>query len=242
MLQERMAGLVQQINKEIEEIENIEADHFPPLVTEEEAALLKKVYSEPLLRQLSKGMDNANVSGAWIQTYSCKKFNPLIPDPTLICIEDIAHSLSMQCRFAGHCKEFYSIAQHCVLVSYLSDTKDALHGLLHDASETYLIDVPTPLKHSGKFKEYLSVEKSLQDIIYKKFSLYPSEPKSVAKADKVMLATEARDLMSPVHPEWVNKEKPVPFKIQPLSPRDAENLFMDRFIEITVTHKEYYLK
>ena len=51
---------------------------------------------------------NQTTSKAWIQTYTRKAFDVLNPDPELICIEDIAHALSNQCRFTGHTREFYS--------------------------------------------------------------------------------------------------------------------------------------
>jgi hypothetical protein len=174
---------------------------------------------------------NENV---WVQTFSGLKFNPFNPDDASINIIDIAHALSMQCRFTGHCKKFYSIAEHSVYVSYLCDNKDALYGLMHDASEAYMSDISSPLKRSPDFKFYIDFEKKLQRKIYNKFGLYEDEPESVKKADLVMLATEARDLMSPLHPEWVNLEKPFLFTIDPLPPEKAKELFLKRFEQIYV--------
>src|ERR1017187_10636100 len=77
-----------------------------------------------------------------ITTFSGIHFWPLLPNPADIRIEDIAHALSNQCRFAGHAREFYSVAEHSVRVSQLCPPEDALWGLLHDASEAYLTDVP----------------------------------------------------------------------------------------------------
>ena len=82
----------------------------------------------------------------WVQTVTGKAFYPLKPDPSLISIEDIAWALSMQCRFAGHVLHFYSVAEHCVYISNSVPMEDALWGLLHDATEAYLTDVPRPLK------------------------------------------------------------------------------------------------
>lgn len=169
----------------------------------------------------------------WIQTYSGRKFNPLRPYPDAIVIQDIAHSLSMQCRFSGHVKKFYSVAQHCVLVSYICDSADALWGLLHDASEAYLVDIPAPLKHSGKFEAYREAEKVMMSAICQRFGLSQTEPNSVKKADKVLLATEARDLMGPLHPEWRQPEDPLPFLVDPLPQQEAKNMFMKRFFRLT---------
>jgi len=168
----------------------------------------------------------------WIQTFTGRRFDPIDPVEGAIVIGDIAHSLSNQCRFTGHVKKFYSVAQHCVLVSYICDEKDALHGLLHDASEAYLVDVPRPLKRSGKFDAYLEMENHLQTMIYRRFDLEVEEPAGVKRADTILLATEARDLMAPLHKDWAQPIAPLPFKIVPLSPEEAKDLFIKRFHEL----------
>ncbi len=169
----------------------------------------------------------------WIETYSGARFTPMAPKAGAICIQDIAHSLSMQCRFGGHSKNFYSVAQHSVLVSYLCDSKDALHGLLHDASEAYLVDVPRPIKRSGKIKEYVTLEKKLQETINFRFALTPAEPESVKMADYKLLVTEARDLLKRHRGDWSETVKPFPFTITPLPPNEAKRQFLDRFYELT---------
>jgi uncharacterized protein len=221
---------------------------FPPLVTDEEERTITQFYAaNPQLKSDPDSVDESilkmnpyesgtyrfNSEDAWIQTYSGRRFTPTNPNPDAIVIQDIAHSLSMQCRFSGHTKKFYSVAQHCVLVSHLCNFEDALWGLLHDASEAYLVDIPRPLKHSGQFDAYLNFEKVMQEAICKRFSLPMEEPVSVKRADKIMLATEARDLMSPLRADWTQPIDPVPFKIETLGPQDAKNLFMKRFFELT---------
>lgn len=177
---------------------------------------------------------------AWIQTRSGRKFFPLKPTKNDIVIEDIAHALSQICRFTGHCKKFYSVAQHSVLVSYICDHKDALYGLIHDASEFALCDLPSPLKKSGHFENYKKIELTLQTMIYEKFNLNPIEPTSVKVADIKLLATEARDLMSPLNIDWAELCDPLPFKIEPLNPQEAKDLFMKRFFELTNAESEAY--
>lgn len=169
---------------------------------------------------------------SWIQTYTGKKFYPLDPREEDICIEDIAHALSMQCRYSGHILKFYSVAEHSVYVSYLCNFEDNLHGLLHDASEAYLVDIPRPLKRSGKFEEYKIAEKKLQKMIYKKFLGNEDEPESIHKADMIMLATEATQLFKNLHPEWKQPAKPSPFLVKCLNPQKAEQLFLNRFYEL----------
>lgn len=172
------------------------------------------------------------IKHGWIQLYSGKKFYPLDPQEQDITIKDIAHSLANMCRFTGHCKKFYSVAQHCVLVSHLVDTEFALAALLHDASEAYLVDVPKPLKRLPIFEGYRELEHQLQDIIFKKFGWHGGEHSSIKIVDVKMLATEARDLMSPLHPEWKQPAEPYPFVIEALEPQEAEQLYLNRFREL----------
>lgn len=174
---------------------------------------------------------------AWIQTYSGKRINLLDPKVEDICIEDIAQALSMQCRFSGHCKEFYSVAQHSLFVSKMCEPQDALHGLLHDASEAYLVDIPKPLKYSGKFNVYLKFEKKMMKVIYKKFNLSKKEPESVTEADRVMLMTEARDLATKFNPIDWGKVPPAGFTIKAVNPADAKTLFLNRYNELTRENK-----
>jgi len=68
---------------------------------------------------------------SWIATASGRKMFPLDPRAEDIAIEDIAKALSQLCRFTGHCRSFYSVAEHCLRVSHACDPADALWGLLH---------------------------------------------------------------------------------------------------------------
>lgn len=223
--------------------ESFGGDDFPPIVTPEIQQSLDELYANhPHLKQevrpaksdsvFETGEYIFNPEDAWIQTYSGRRFTPTNPNPDAVVIQDIAHSLSMQCRFSGHTKKFYSVAQHSVLVSYTCNHEDALWGLLHDASEAYLVDVPRPLKRSGKFNAYLEFEQKVQAAICKRFGLTLNEPPSVKRADMLLLATEARDLMSPLRSDWVQPIDPLPFKIDSLSPQEAKDLFMRRFFEL----------
>lgn len=169
----------------------------------------------------------------WIQLYSGRKFFPLNPQLDAIDIEDIAHSLSNMCRFTGHVKSFYSVAQHSVLVSYLCGPNNALYGLLHDATEAYLVDMPKPIKRLETFSNFRDIEHNIMKVIAKKFGLPDVEPPAVKTADIKILATEARDLMSPLHPDWKQPCEPYPFRIDPLPPLEAKKLFMTRYMELT---------
>lgn len=170
--------------------------------------------------------------GDWIATHSGKRFYPLDPRPEEIDINDIAHSLSNQCRFIGHCTQFYSVSQHSVLVSLMCDKEHALWGLLHDGTEAFLTDIPTPLKKMAEFEPYRRAEKQLMDVIMKKFGLDVEEPVGVKTADKRMLATEARDLTMTEGRGWAMTHEPYDFHIKPWTPDYAKTKFIARFHEL----------
>ena len=169
----------------------------------------------------------------WIQTYSGRKFYPMFPSPDDICLEDIAHALSHSCRFTGHCKDFYSVAQHSVLVSYICNKENSLYGLLHDASEAFLLDLAKPIKRLPEFQVFRDIEARVMRAVCNKFGLPQEEPKDVKEADTILLATEARDLMSPLNHDWVQPANPLPFKIEPIGPKESKQLFLDRYRELT---------
>lgn len=170
----------------------------------------------------------------WIMTASGRRIHPLDPRPEDICIEDIAHALSHQCRFSGHVRRFYSVAQHSVLVSFACGLDDALYGLLHDASEAYLVDVPRPLKRSDAFAGYRLAEAHLQAVIYRAFGLSPEEPPSLKVIDRRMLRTEQRDLMPPAADGEDREDVPTfPTVIEPWPPFKARWMFLAQFAALT---------
>ena len=177
--------------------------------------------------------------GDWIQTYSGKAVWPLDPRPEEICIEDIAHSLALTCRYAGHTKEFYSVAQHSVLVARLVQVKLKLQALLHDASEAYLQDLVRPLKRSEGFgPAYRKHEAVMSAVIAEKFGVEAVLAPEVKQADDCLLVTEMRDLM--VAPPMPWKEchvRPLAGKIDPWTPKQAEEIFLLTFRHVAELHK-----
>jgi len=160
--------------------------------------------SETILTDLPQGH---------IATYSGRVISPLDPDPAQIAIEDIAHALSNQCRFTGHVRTFYSVAEHSVrcvrelidqnfyfpILEYPDPPEELdLLGwtLLHDASEAYLSDIARPVKQGLGFGGiYREVETRLMEVIATKYRLSWPQPDEVTRVDDVMLRTEQRDLM-----------------------------------------------
>lgn len=157
-----------------------------------------------------------------------KYMNFLDPDPDAVDIETIAASLSKQCRFSGHTKRFYSVAEHCYRASYVAPAAHALAALLHDAAEAFVVDVPTPLK--SLLPDYRVIELRFHDLIETKFNVVIDHPE-VKRADLIMLATEGRDLMPE---QWHVEAEPLKRSIDFESghPIIWERRYVNRFVEL----------
>lgn len=167
-----------------------------------------------------------------MNTISGREIDPLCFVRSDVSIWDIAHALAHLCRFAGHVKEFYSVAQHSVLVSRCVPAEDALHALLHDASECYLNDVIRPLKVTDALTGYRVVELKVQQTIYQAFGLSPAEPSSIHLADNLVLQAEIRDLC-PGHRRHADAGAAYADRIEPMSSEQARALFFHRYSELT---------
>lgn len=171
--------------------------------------------------------------GDWLQTYSGVQFFPWDPREEDIVIEDIAHALSNIPRFTGHTTHFYSVAQHSVLVSMYCGPEDALWGLLHDASEAYLVDLPSPIKRDPRMAAYREAEQRLQRCIARKFGLPEEMPASVKRADMLLLSTEATQLMGPRPAPWREMPDPLQVPLHPVTQEMAEIRFLGWFEKLT---------
>ena len=154
--------------------------------------------------------------------------NPLDIKPEDLHIETIAHALSLICRFGGHVKEFYSVAEHCIRVSQIVLPEYKLAALLHDSSEAYLGDIIRPIKYSIRWFEDL--DKKTQSTVMKRFGIDYNEvvEKAVKDADNRLGFTEGRDLMYKVE-TWGKFTGFLPDKIIPLSSGKAERIFLRLF-------------
>lgn len=169
-------------------------------------------------------------NGDWIQTSSGAQFWPMDPRPDEIRIMDIAHALSMQCRFAGHCIRFYSVAEHCVHLARAVSPENALWALLHDASEAYLVDVPKPVK--PYLAGYVEAEERLMRDIAERFGLPPSVPDEVKDADRRILTDEADQNMAYCFTRWTDMPPPLGVTLELWTPREAESRFLETYFEL----------
>lgn len=165
----------------------------------------------------------------------------MAPTPDDVCLEDIAISLSRQCRFGGHIRkdiEHYSVAQHCVIVSHNCRPEHAMIGLLHDASEAYVQDVVRPLK-KWLGASYAVAESAWLLAIGEHFGLGTAlvkTPDDVHMADRRCLVTERRDLICHLDRPWDVTVEPFAETIVPLRAKHAYQLFINRFEEINAAH------
>lgn len=145
---------------------------------------------------MTAALENAH-NEPWIQVYSGKPFTLLSPGISDIDITDIAHALSMQCRFNGHVKAFYSVAEHSVNVSHEVPEQYALAALLHDAAEAYLGDMVSPLK--AYMPDFREAESRVEAAIYRRFNIpLHSYEQSLAikRADWALCVHEGRTLLA----------------------------------------------
>lgn len=131
---------------------------------------------------------------SYIRTFSGVKFYPLSPDRADVRIEDIAHHLSHQCRWAGATQTFYSVALHSLHVSAMVHREHALAALLHDAAEAYLCDIPKPVKIS--MPEYNTHEDQLLRVIASVFHFEYPFSQEVMQADQAALYEESKHFFS----------------------------------------------
>jgi len=164
-------------------------------------------------------LDNLLMKKGSIMTSTGKYINFTDINPDDICIEDISHALSMQCRFGGHLPKFYSVAQHSVLCSHLVSEPYELEALMHDASEAYMLDIPKPLKNL--LPDYEALEETMMDVISKKYNISHPLDKQVKVVDALMLRVEFKSIMmgADIFEVWSQEE--------------AKRRFTERYIELT---------
>lgn len=170
--------------------------------------------------------------GDWMQTYMGRQFYPMDPSPDDVDGLDIAHALSLLCRYNGHVQRFYSVAEHCVLMSEAVSAEHALWALLHDATEAYVGDMVRPLKRS--MPDYVRAEDRVMRAIAERFGIADSMPADVKAADNRILLTERAALMPSNGHAWVvDGLEPLPVTIHAWPPPVVEARYLDRLASLT---------
>jgi uncharacterized protein len=171
----------------------------------------------------------------FMTTHNGSRFDIFDPIPEAIDIKDIAHALSLLCRFGGHVKKFYSVAQHSVLVSWITPNEYALEALLHDATEAYCGDMIRPIKVF--MPEFCNLEDKLEKAINKRFRLKSNKKckKIIKTNDNIICATEARDLTSEEKQKFFDRSQygTVGWDLtKPWTPAKSRKLFLELFYKL----------
>ncbi|WIX33211.1 hypothetical protein QO259_00695 [Salinicola sp. JS01] len=164
----------------------------------------------------------------FITTYSGLSVHLANPTPQMIDAGDIGRSLSRICRFGGHTRQHYSVAQHCVLASQFVPAEHQLTALMHDATEAYVGDMVSPLK--ALMPEFKRIEGRFWAAIAERFGLPGAMDPCIKNIDLILLATERRDLLCEGE-SWDCLEGviPLPMRIQPWSMDHAFGQWMARY-------------
>ncbi|MDW9357478.1 hypothetical protein GOL81_26255 [Sinorhizobium medicae] len=171
-------------------------------------------------------------SGPSIMLASGTWFDLLDPWNSHFTIEDISQGLSNICRYAGQCRDFYSVAEHSL---HVCDTaaEFKLEALLHDAAEAFIGDITRPLKQL--LPEYKAIEANVEAAIYSRFGLNQMATPHVKLADLRVLAAEQSQLMPAGTDYWAAQSdvRPAPVTVEFLSPSNARERFLAKFHELT---------
>jgi len=158
------------------------------------------------------------------------------PSRSRFTIEEVAHQLSMICRFGGACAFHYSVAQHSVLVASLLPPELQYEGLMHDAHEAFVGDMTNPAK--PMLPDYRKLERSVEQEMRRRFGLPSIKNPEVKRMDLVAMATERAQLMAPTPSDsphdWacIRDVAPAPVKIMPCSPEVAARRFLVMYREL----------
>lgn len=166
--------------------------------------------------------------GDWMQTATGRAFYPLDPQPEEIHIEDIAAALSKLCRYGGHSRRFYSVAEHCVHIADSAPDQLKLQALLHDSPEAFAQDIIRPIK--PHLPGYAPIEARLARAIGTRFGV-TLDPLSaeVKRLDNAILADERDQAMATPPQDWCLSEPPLGVTLQFWSPDKAEYEFLAMF-------------
>jgi hypothetical protein len=169
--------------------------------------------------------------GDWMQTCHGRQYWPLDPRAEDVSIFDIADALAKLCRYGGHCRQFYSVAEHCVLMAFSPrcPPEQRLAALMHDASEAYLVDIPRPIKKH--LAGYADIEDRNMRVIAEKFGFSWPMPAAVKMLDEAILLDEQAQAMAPPPAPWGIAGEPLGVRLQFWRPIEAAEKFLSAFFQ-----------
>lgn len=178
----------------------------------------------------------------WFQTYTGHAFPLFDFKPADFIIEDIAHSLANLCRYNGHCKWHFSVAQHSIYVMeclkkvlHVESKKLLLTGLLHDAAESYTNDIVRPVKRHPIMRPYVDWQNHIDRGLAEQFDIPYPFPTVIKRADNILLVTEKEQITHQPSPRpWTLVEEPwFELEIEQWSPEVAKERFLAAFAALS---------
>ena len=182
---------------------------------------------------------------AWQRMLSGRRLDLLDPSPFDIEIEDIARGIARVARWNGQTSgdHAFSVAEHSVVVMNIftqlnpkASREDRLMALLHDAAEYVIGDMISPFK-TALGLDYKAFEARLEEAIHMRFGLPAKMPaslkKKIKKADVYCAWFEATQIagfsISEANKFFIAPPEDLGLKIEPLSVKEAEALFLKTF-------------
>lgn len=172
--------------------------------------------------------------GIYVGTYSGRKFWPTDPRADEVELIDLAHHLSMKCRYGGAARRFYSVAEHSVIVSQYVPEAFAREALLHDAAEAYVGDMVRPLKGLPEMRAFGEIEDRIYPVIMERFGVVSTAASrdAIAEIDNRIMADEVPALMTDVRIYRTGTLVPLGATIAALDPSAARSVFLRQFMDL----------
>lgn len=171
------------------------------------------------------------MSAHTIALQSGGRFDLAEPHFSTFDIVDVAQGLGAICRFTGHTREFYSVAEHCVIAASLARSDAAYAALMHDAAEAFIGDVSTPLKQL--LPDYRAIERAVEAELFRRFDVPDPLPDEVKRVDRYLLEQEQRRFMQ--KPDFLQSpfdNRPWAVNFPCWSPAEASRQFLAAFLRL----------